>query len=116
MSTNSRDLNKSVSNNQNDSGSPTNLNTNTPIVDNLSEDFKNYWDFFRIAIILSISSLSVGYSLAQVAVVPNQVMITAYKIPLSQDLTHAFLMGIWPLGGIFGLLLCFNLVKVFKKR
>jgi hypothetical protein len=52
----------------------------------------------------------------QPAIISNQVMINAYKIPLSQNLTHAFLMGIWPLGAIFGLLFCFSLLKKFKKR
>jgi hypothetical protein len=65
--------------------------------------------------ILSISSLEVGYSLCQTAAVPIQTIVTDFKIPLSVGLAHGLVLGIWPFGGIFGAMINSYLVRRWKK-
>jgi hypothetical protein len=66
--------------------------------------------------ILAISSLEVGYSLCQTAAVPIHIIVTEFNIPLGIGLAHGLLLGIWPIGGIFGAIINSYLVRRWKKK
>ncbi len=65
---------------------------------------------------LAISSLEVGYSLCQTAAVPIAIIVAEFNIPLGLGLAHGLLLGIWPIGGIFGAIINSYLVRRWKKK
>lgn len=69
-----------------------------------------------MSMILAISSLEVGYSLCQTAAVPIAIIVAEFKIPLGVGLAHGLLLGIWPIGGIFGAMINSYLVRNWKKK
>lgn len=69
-----------------------------------------------IALVLSISSIEFGYALCEISTVPIGTLTETFHISLSQGTANGILVGIMPIGGLFGSLLNSVLVRFFSKK
>ena len=58
-----------------------------------------------MSLILAISSFELGYALSEISTVPIDDLLAYYDIPLDPGVANGILVGIMPIGGIFGCLL-----------
>lgn len=68
-----------------------------------------------IGLIISLSALMFGYSLKEITSVPISTLVAQFSITMSPSSAQSILIGVLPLGAVFGAILTKHLIKKFKR-
>jgi len=68
-----------------------------------------------IGLIISLSALMFGYSLKEITSVPIAILVAKFSITMTPSSAQSILIGILPLGSVFGAILTKPLIKKFKR-
>ena len=68
-----------------------------------------------IGLIISICALNLGIAMKEITSVPIDILIEKYDISTSISLTEAILIGIMPIGAVFGTLINVKMLKHVRR-
>ena len=69
-----------------------------------------------MGIIISLSAMIFGYGLTEISTISLSVLVAEYHIEFNPQLAQGLLIGIMPLGGVFGALLNKPMMKYVSRK
>lgn len=89
---------------------PKQTNPETP-----KERLKSTTQMILIGFIISLSALMHGYSIKEITSVPIKTILAEYSITLDSFSTQSILIGVIPLGSVFGSIITHFILKKYRR-